>query len=74
MSLPDVLAQVPNTDEGRKFVEELAKTIFSKFGIWVTHTHTHAHTHARTQHATHNTYNGGSGIRGCADALLLDWK
>jgi hypothetical protein len=35
MSLPDVLAQVPNTDEGRKFVEELAKTIFSKFGIWV---------------------------------------
>lgn len=34
-SLPDVLAQVPNTPEGRKFVQDLANTIFTKFGIWV---------------------------------------
>ena len=34
-SLPDVLAQVPNTPEGRKFVQDLANTIFTKFGVWV---------------------------------------
>jgi len=26
---------VPNTPEGRKFVQDLANTIFTKFGVWV---------------------------------------
>jgi len=34
-SLPDGLAQIPNTPEGRKFVEQLAQSIFARFGIWV---------------------------------------
>lgn len=36
-SLPDVLARVPDTPQGRNFVKELADTIFLKFGIWVRH-------------------------------------
>ncbi len=34
-SLPEVLAEVPNTPEGRQFVHSVAQFITSKFGIWV---------------------------------------
>jgi hypothetical protein len=38
-----VLAQVPDTPEGRKFVQDLANLIFTKFGIWVRVASSHGH-------------------------------
>jgi len=35
VSLPDVLAQIPDGPEGRKFVSDLADFIYKKFGVYV---------------------------------------